>query len=89
MELEIHLQPEWRDCLLSRVPERAGLHAALEKAVELLGGIESPDEFVVTCDETDVPALRQAAQKHCPPAVQFIDFAVQRSQLYRSSWRSA
>jgi len=89
MGVEIHLQPEWRDCLLNSVSKKAGIHTALEKAVELLGGIETLDEFVVTCDETDVPALRQAAQKHCPPAVQFIDFAVQRSELYRSSRRSA
>ncbi|HEY3303259.1 MAG TPA: hypothetical protein VGL70_06955 [Candidatus Binatia bacterium] len=89
MDVEIHLQPEWRECLLSRVSKKAGIHTALEKAVELLGGIESPDEFVVTCDETEVPVLRQAAQVHCPPAVQFIDFAVQRSALYRSNRRSA
>jgi hypothetical protein len=89
MELEIHLQPEWRDRLLSSVPKKAGIHTALEKAVELLGGIETPDEFVVTCDETEVPELRQAAQAHCPPAVRFIDFAVQRSQLYRGSRHSA
>jgi hypothetical protein len=89
MDVEIHLQPEWRECLLSRVPKRAGIHTALEKAVELLGGIESLDEFVVTCDETEVPSLRHAAEIHCPPAVQFIDFAVQRSALYRSSRRSA
>ena len=85
MALQIHLQPEWRDCLLSTVSKNAGIHAALEKAVELLGGIETPDEFVVTCDEAEVPALRQAAQKHCPSAVPFIDFAVLRSELYRSS----
>jgi hypothetical protein len=89
MDVEIHLQPEWRECLLKRVSKRAGIHSALEKAVELLGGIESPDEFVVTCDEAQVPVLRQAAQQHCPPAVQFIDFAVQRSLLYRTSRRSA
>ncbi|MGH7768533.1 MAG: hypothetical protein ACREQP_13850 [Candidatus Binatia bacterium] len=89
MHVQIHLQPEWRECLLSQVPKKAGIHNALEKAVELLGGIESLDEFVVTCDETEVPVLRQAAKEHCPPAVQFIDFAVQRAELYRSSRRSA
>jgi len=88
MELEIHLQPEWRDCLLNNVSEQSDIHTALEHAVELLGGIESPDEFVVTCEDIEVPVLRQAAEKHCPPAVPFIDFAVQRSKLYRSS-RSA
>jgi len=85
MELEIHLYPEWRDRLLKHFSDPSTIHVALENAVELLGVIETPDEFVAACDETEVPALRQAAQKHCPPAVQFIDFAVQRSQLYRSS----
>ncbi|HEY2989646.1 MAG TPA: hypothetical protein VGL11_18135 [Candidatus Binatia bacterium] len=84
MELEIHLQPEWRDCLLSHLSEPA-IHTALERAVELLGGIEAPAEFVVTCDEAEVPVLRQAATRHCPRAVEFIDFAVQRSRLYRST----
>lgn len=89
MELEIHLQPEWRDCLLNNVSEQSDIHTALEHAVELLGGMETPNEFVVTCDETEVPELREAAQAHCPPAVRFIDFAVQRSQLYRGSRHSA
>jgi len=83
VELEIHLQPEWRECLLNHLSEQPGIHTALENAVELLGGIETPDEFVVTCDESQVPVLREAAEKHCPRAVNFIDFAVQRSQLYR------
>lgn len=89
MELEIHLQPEWRDCLLNNVSEQSDIHTALEHAVELLGGMETPNEFVVTCDETEVPELRHAAQEYCPPAVEFIDFAVQRSRLYRSSRHSA
>ncbi len=88
MDLEIHLQPEWRDCLLNHVSEESGIHNALEQAVELLGGIEAPDEFVVTCEEEEVAVLRQAAEAHCPPAVDFIDFAVQRSRLYRSKRQS-
>jgi hypothetical protein len=88
MELEIHLQPEWRDCLLNHLSEPY-IHTALERAVELLGGMETPDEFVVTCNENQVPALRQAAQSHCPLAVEFIDFAVHRSRLYRSKRNNA
>jgi hypothetical protein len=85
MEFEIHLQPEWRSRLLDHLPERTTIHSALESAVELLGGVDTPDEFVVTCNETEVPVLRQAAKEHCPRAVEFIDFAVERSRLYRSN----
>lgn len=89
MDLEIRLQPEWRDCLLNHVSEQSGVHTALERAVELLGGIETLDEFVVTCDENEVSVLRHLAQTHCPSAVEFIDFAIQRSRLYRSQRQSA
>jgi hypothetical protein len=85
MKLEIHLQPEWRSRLLNHLPERTTVHAALESAVEILGGVDTPDEFVVTCNETEVPALRQAANEHCTRAVEFIDFAAERSRLYRSN----
>ncbi|HEX9446068.1 MAG TPA: hypothetical protein VGA73_18255 [Candidatus Binatia bacterium] len=83
MDLEIHLQPEWRAHLLNHVPRKSGVRAALENAVELLGGVEAPDEFVVTCAEAEVPILRRTAETHCPRAVRFIDFAVERSRLYR------
>lgn len=89
MELEIHLQPEWRECLLNHLSTQPHIHTALENAVELLGGIEAPAEFVVTCDEAEVPVLRQAAKQHCPRAVEFIDFAVHRSRLYRSKRNNA
>jgi hypothetical protein len=36
-----------------------------------------------------VPVLRQAAKQHCPRAVEFIDFAVHRSRLYRSKRNNA
>jgi hypothetical protein len=85
MEVEIHLHPEWRDRLLDHIPGQSGVHAALENAVELIGGSEVPDEFVVTCDETELPVLRKAAEQHCPRAVEFIDFGLQRSRLYRST----
>lgn len=84
MDLEIHLQPEWRNHLLDNVPRKSGVRVALENAVELLGGVETPDEFVVTCAEAEVPILRETAERHCPRAVRFIDFAVERSRLYRS-----
>jgi hypothetical protein len=85
MDVEIHLQPEWRSRLLDFVPGRSKVHAALENAVELIGGSQAIDEFVVTCDETELPVLREAARAHCPLALEFIDFAVQRSRLYRSA----
>jgi hypothetical protein len=84
MELEIHLQPEWRDRLLTTVPKKSVMHAALENAIELIGGRDMPDEFVVTCDESELPMLRRAAEQCCPRAVEFIDFAAHRSRLYRS-----
>jgi LSD1 subclass zinc finger protein len=85
MDVEIHLQPEWRSRLLDYVPGKSRVRAALENAVELIGGSQSVDEFVVTCDESELPILREAAREHCPGAVEFIDFAVQRSRLYRSA----
>lgn len=84
MEVEIHLQPEWRERLLMKVPKKSAAHAALENAIELIGGREASDEFVVTCEESELPVLREAAERHCPRAVEFIDFAAHRSQLYRS-----
>jgi len=84
MEVEIHLQPEWRQRLLKKVPKKSVVHAALENAIELIGGREMLDEFVVTCEESDLPVLRKAAEQYCPRAVQFIDFAAYRSQLYSS-----
>ena len=83
MEIEIHLQPEWRQRLLSHVPESSNVHSALKNAIELIGGREALDEFVVTCDESEIPVLRKAAEAYCPGAVGFIDFAAQRSRLYR------
>ncbi len=85
MDIEVHLQPEWRSRLLDSVPGRSKVHAALENAVELIGGTQAIDEFVVTCDESELPTLREAARKHCPGAVEFIDFALQRARLYRST----
>jgi hypothetical protein len=85
MDVEIHLQPEWRSQLLDYVPGKSRVRAALENAVELIGGSQAVDEFVVTCDESELPILREAARAHCPGAVEFIDFAVQRSRLYRSA----
>jgi hypothetical protein len=84
MEVEIHLQPEWRERLLMKLPKKSAVHTALENAIELIGGREISDEYVVTCDESQLPVLREAAELHCPRAVDFIDFASHRSQLYRS-----
>ena len=85
MDVEIHLQPEWRSRLLDFLPGQSKVLTALQNAVELIGGSQAVDEFVVTCDEAELPILRQAAREHCPGAVEFIDFAVQRSRLYRSA----
>lgn len=85
MEVEVHLQPEWRNRLLDYVPGRSRVHAALENAVELIGGKQVLDEFVVTCDESELPILREAARQRCPGALKFIDFALERSRLYRSA----
>jgi hypothetical protein len=84
MEVEIHLQPEWRERLLMKLPKKSAVHTALENAIELIGGRDISDEYVVTCDESQLPVLREAAKLHCPRAVDFIDFASHRSQLYRS-----
>ncbi|HKA34145.1 MAG TPA: hypothetical protein VKH64_13075 [Candidatus Binatia bacterium] len=85
MDVEVHLQPEWRSRLLDVFPGQSKVHAALENAVELIGGSQALDEFVVTCGESELAVLRQAAREHCPGAVEFIDFALQRSRLYRST----
>lgn len=84
MDVEVHLRPEWRNRLLTNVPKQSVAHKALENAIELIGGRELSDEFVVTCDEAELPVLRRAAEACCPRAVEFIDFAVHRSRLYRS-----
>ena len=84
MDIEVHLRPEWRNRLLTNVPKQSRAHAALENAIELIGGREVSDEFVVTCDEAELPVLRRAAEECCPRAVEFIDFAAHRSRLYRS-----